>query len=68
VVLGGDLGGGKMEIVINHFEGGMPQDFFQAEDITTVKKIIRGEGVAAKVHLAPPRPGDVQETAQDTGN
>jgi hypothetical protein len=54
--------------VINHFEDGMPQDFFQAEDITTVKKIIRGEGVAAKVHLAPPRPGDVQETAQDTGN
>ena len=53
VVLGGYLRGGEMEIVINHLEGGMPQDLFQAEDITPVKQVVGSESMAAKVGMQP---------------
>lgn len=51
MVLDGDLGTGEMQVVINHFEGGMPQDLLQAEDIASVKQVVGSEGVAAKVSM-----------------
>jgi len=53
MVQGGDLRTGEMQVVINHFEGGMSQDLFQAEDIAPIKQVIGSEGVTAKVGMQP---------------
>ncbi len=53
MVLARDLGTGEMEIVVNHLEGGVPQDLLQAEDIGFVKQVVGSEGVAAKVSMQP---------------
>ena len=46
-----NLRAGKMEILIDHLEGSVPENLLQAEYITPVKKIVRGESMTAKMYV-----------------
>ena len=46
-----NLGTGKVQIVVDHLKGGVPQDLLQAENIAPVKQVIRGEGVATEMGM-----------------
>ena len=43
----GNLCPSKMEVVVNHFQGGMAKDFFKRKNIAAVKQIVNSKGVAA---------------------
>ena len=52
-VPGGDLGLGEVEVMIDHFEGGVTQYFLQRVDIPAVKQVVDGESMPAQVGMNP---------------
>ncbi len=57
-MLGGYLGVCEMEVMIYHFKGAMPQDLFQAVDVTPIKQIISSKRVPTKVSVQPLHTGN----------
>ncbi len=42
---------GKMEVVVNHFQGGMAEDFLKGEDISAVEQIVNSECMPAQMSM-----------------
>ena len=51
MVLGSDLRTGEMQVVVDHFEGGMSQDLFQAENVSPIEQIIGSKSMTAKMSV-----------------
>ncbi len=47
----GNLCPGKMEVVVNHFQGGMAEDFLKGEDISAVEQIVNSEGMPTQMSV-----------------
>ena len=47
MVLLNNLGTGEMQIMVNHIQCGMAEDFLKRKDVATIKEVIDSEGVTA---------------------
>jgi len=47
----GDLGCCEVKVMAHHFQGSMPQYLLERKYITTIKQIVYGEGMPAKVSM-----------------